>query len=52
MAVINEYVTRLDDVARQAAKQVLDLILSGTVANLQDFIERNNEQFFEWLAKK
>ena len=37
---------------RQAAKQVLDLILSGTVANLQNFIERNNKQFFEWLAKK
>ena len=52
MAVINEYITRLDNVARQTAKQVLDLILAGTVANLQDFIERNNKQFFEWLAKK
>ena len=52
MSLLNEYINRLDEVARQAARQVLDLIISGTVVNLQDFITQNNKQFFECLAKK
>ncbi|MBQ7055466.1 MAG: hypothetical protein IJN91_00865 [Alphaproteobacteria bacterium] len=52
MAQLDEYINRLDNVARQAARKVLDMIISGTVVNLQDFITQNNKQFFECLAKK